>query len=182
MELSKLQGMELEEWNGKHLVGVEGTPLHVCGIAQVQISLGERCFQSQVVIVSGLTADAILVLDFLVANCCTIVQGKKTLHFQDCNMSLSLDTSVQSYSATVRVAVMSTLQVPAYSEIEVMAKVEKPSVPGLWAVEGETDQIMVVHAVVDGSAHKIPVRLHNPSNEVVTLYKGKEIASLQPAD
>ena len=41
---------------------------------------------------------------------------------------------------------------------------------------------MVAHAVVDASAHQIPVRLFNPSNEVVTLYKGKEIASLQPAD
>ena len=181
-ELSKLQGMELEEWNGKQLVGVEGTPLHVCGIAQVQISLGGRCFQSQVVIVSGLTADAILGLDFLEANGCTINLGKKTLHFQDCNLSLSLDTSIQSSPTTVRVAVVSTLQVPAYSEMEVMAKVEKPSVPGLWAVEGETDQIMVAHAVVDASAHLIPVRLLNPSNKVVTLYNGKEIASLQPAD
>ena len=161
---------------------MEGTPLHVCGIAQVQISLGGRCFQSQVVIVSGLTADAILGLDFLEANGCTIDLGKKTLHFQDCNLSLSLDTSIQSSPATVCVAVVSTLQVPAYSEMEVMAKVEKPSVPGLWAVEGETDQIMVAHAVVDASADLIPVRLLNPSNEVVTLYKGKEIASLQPAD
>ena len=50
------------------------------------------------------------------------------------------------------------------------------------AVEGETDQIMAAHAVVDAPAHQIPVRLLNPSNEVVTLYKGKEIASLQPAD
>ena len=91
-ELSKLQGMELEEWNGKQLVGVEGTPLHVCGITQVQISLGERCFQSQVVVVSGLTADAILGLDFLEANGCTINLVKKTLHFHDCNLSLSLDT------------------------------------------------------------------------------------------
>ena len=94
----------------------------------------------------------------------------------------SLDTSIQSSPATVRVAVVNTLQVPAYIEIEVMAKVEKPSVPGLRAVEGETDQIMVAHAVVDAPAHQIPVRLLNPSNEVVTLYEGKEIASLQPAD
>ena len=126
-ELSKLQEMELEEWNGKQLIGVEGTPLHVCGIAQVQISLGGKCCQSQVVIVSGLTADAILGLDFLEANGCTIDLGKKTLHFQDCNLSLSLVTSVQSSPATIHVTVMSTLQVPAYSEMEVMAKVEKPS-------------------------------------------------------
>ena len=63
-----------------------------------------------------------------------------------------------------------------------MAKVEKPSVPGLWAVEGETDQIMVAHAVVDAPAHQIPVRLLNFSNKVVTLYEGKEIGSLQQAD
>ena len=107
-ELSKLQGMELEEWNGKQLVGVEGTPLHVCGITQVQISLGGRCFQLQVVIVSGLTVDVILGLDFLEANGCTIDLGKKTLHFQECNLSLSLDTSIQSSSATVRVAVANT--------------------------------------------------------------------------
>ena len=100
--------MELEEWNGKQLVGVEGTPLHICGIAQVQISLGGRCFQLQVVIVSGLTVDVILGLVFLEANGCTIDLGKKTLHFQECNLSLSLDTSIQSSSATVRVAVANT--------------------------------------------------------------------------
>ena len=81
-ELSKLQGMELEEWNGKQLVGVEGTPLHVCGIAQVQISLGGRCFQLQIVIVSGLTADVILGLDFLEANGCTIDWGKRNFTFR----------------------------------------------------------------------------------------------------
>ena len=106
------------EWEG-----VEGTPIHVSGITQVQISLVGRYFQPQVVIVSWLTADAILGLDFLEANGYTIELGKKTLHFQDCNLSLSLNTSVQSSPATVRVAVVSTLQVPAYSEMEMMAKV-----------------------------------------------------------
>ena len=52
----------------------------------------------------------------------------------------------------------------------------------MWAIEGETEQIMVAQVVVDASAHQIPLRLLNRSNEIVTLYKGKEIASLQPAD
>ena len=40
--LAKPQGVELEEWNGQQLVGVGGTPLHVCGVTHIQLMLGER--------------------------------------------------------------------------------------------------------------------------------------------
>ena len=71
----------LEPWTGQRLVGVKGTPLQVCGTAQVELKLGEETFQSRVVVVDGLTADVILGLDFLEAHSCTVDIVKKNLAF-----------------------------------------------------------------------------------------------------
>ena len=89
-DLVKPQGGELEGWTGKRLVGVEGTALHVCGVARVQLMMGEKCFQPEAVVANGLTADVILGLDFLEANRCTIDLGEKVLRFRDENLSVPL--------------------------------------------------------------------------------------------
>ena len=54
--------------------------------------MGEKCFQPEAVVANGLTADVILGLDFLEANCCTIDLGEKVLRFRDENLSVRLAT------------------------------------------------------------------------------------------
>ena len=183
-DLVKPQGGELEGWTGKRLVGVEGTALHVCGVARVQLMMGEKCFQPEAVVVNGLTADVILGLDFLEAHRCTIDLGEKVLHFRDENLSVPLGRPPHTACARVGIVMEETMRIPAYSEMEMMANLEQPSGPGLWLVEGTggTNPVMVARAVVDDPKHQIPVRVLNPSNKVVTLYRGKTIASLQQVE
>ena len=82
----KQNGTLLEPWTP--LVGVEGTPLHVCGTVQVELRLGEETFQPIVAVVNGLTVDAIQGLDSLEAHSCPVDIGKKTLHFTNCGTSV----------------------------------------------------------------------------------------------
>ena len=98
----------LEPWTGQRLVGVKGTPLQVCGTAQMELKLGEETFQSRVVVVDGLTADVILGLDFLEAHSCTVDIGKKTLHFTNRGTSVRLHGS-QGTTAAIGVTISDTL-------------------------------------------------------------------------
>ena len=56
---------ELVPWAGGGLVGVEGTPLHITGMATVEIGLWGRLLSSEVVVASAIKAKAILGVDFL---------------------------------------------------------------------------------------------------------------------
>ena len=50
---------------------------------------GER-FCNRVVVASALTAEAILGLDFLESNNCTLEMGSRVLRFVDCGVSMAL--------------------------------------------------------------------------------------------
>ena len=169
----------LEPWNGQRLVGVEGTPLQVCGTVQVELRLGEETFQPRVVVVDGLTADVILGLDFLEAHSCTVDIRKKTLHFTNRGTSV-IPHGTQGTTTTIGVTIGETLQVPAYIVMEVMANLVQPEVPGTWIMEGDATPVMVARSLLDNPGAQIPVRLMNPSDQPVTLYK--RIATLEPVE
>lgn len=118
----KPEDAKLEEWNGRRLVGVEGTSLDVYGVVNVQIV-------PKVVVVGGLTADVILGMDFLEANNCTIDLGQKILYLGDCEAPLPMNGS-RLFMPTVGVTLQETLQ-SAYSEIEIMANLGQSGLQGL---------------------------------------------------
>ena len=171
----------LDPWTGQRLVGVEGTPLQVCGTVQVRLRLGEETFQMRVVVVDGLTVDVILGLDFLEAHSCTVDIGKKTLHFTNRGTSVTLHGS-RGTTATIGVTMGETLQVPAYSEMEVMANLVQPEASGMWIMEGDATPVMVARSLLANPGGEIPVRLMNSGDQPVTLYKGKRIATLEPVE
>ena len=56
--------VRLEPWSEQRLVSVDGSPLDVFGQTEVELDLGRCVFQMTVVVVSPLTTEAILGLDF----------------------------------------------------------------------------------------------------------------------
>ena len=54
--------------------------------------------------------------------------------------------------------------------------------PGTWIMEGDATPVMVARSLLDSPGAQIPVRLMNPSDQPVTLYKGKKIATLEPVE
>ena len=71
----------LEPCTRCRLVGVEGTPLRVCGVWKVELKLAGEIFQCPVLIARSLTFDAILGLDFLEANHCILKIADHELTF-----------------------------------------------------------------------------------------------------
>ena len=80
---------KLDVWTGQRLVGVDGTPLQVYGVTQVQFQLAGDVFTTSVLVVGKLAAEVILGLDFLELHKCTVDLAKE-LYFTNRETSLAL--------------------------------------------------------------------------------------------
>ena len=82
------------------------------------------------------------------------------------------------------------LTIPAESEVEVMVDISSGGVGdtpvvGTWLVErGQTGRcdVLVARAVVCPTGSTVPLRVFNPHKEAVRLWKGLEIAQMEPLD
>ena len=75
------------------LVGVQGSPLQLCGAAEVCLELGGETFPTKVIVANSLTTDVILGRDFLKAQQCTIELGetRDVLHFKERGIAVAID-------------------------------------------------------------------------------------------
>ena len=177
------QSSDLTPWSGASLVSAAGTALTIHGCACVNLELGGKKFQTNVVVVSLLTSEAILGLDFLQAQQATIDLGHKTLHLREsgCNIPLDVPTPIQSCSGNQQIRPINTVEVPPRSMMEVPAYFET-AVSGVWLVEGAANkcsQVAIARAIVQPTSTIIPVCVLNVSEEPVTLYAGAVIATMQ---
>lgn len=81
-----------------------------------------------------------------------------------------------------RVVVDSVLQVPGYSEIEIMAKILRTAPGGSWTVEGDSAKsiaVMVARTLVSPTNQTILVCLLYPQSESITVGKGTTIAVME---
>jgi predicted aspartyl protease len=70
----------LEPWVSVALVSAGGTPLTIHGCTNVELEMGNEKFTAQVVVVSPLTSEAILGLDFLKEHEALIDLKSRNLH------------------------------------------------------------------------------------------------------
>ena len=82
---------ELETWKEPKLISVDGSPLRIHGHAEVKINLGDMELSHHVVIAEDLSSEAILGLDFLDAQGCTINTRPHTVTFKDTGETLELN-------------------------------------------------------------------------------------------
>ena len=182
---SKPPGTILSPWVGNKLVGVNGTNLHIQGSANVTITVMNQAFTCTMVVVDDLTVDAILGLDFLEANHCTLNIGKRLLEIPSCESAVPVnDHLCCSKPISVYAILTDTQLVPAYSEIETMATVPKTCIGKPCVLEATRNKtaVMTARALVIPTAETIPVRLLNPYSEPTTVYKGSKIATLEEVD
>ena len=176
---------KLEPWTEYRLVGVDGSPLQVYGQARVDIELEGEKLSGDVVVVSPLTSEAILGLDFLRRHDAVIKVKEKqlTLGGNDCVLPLSEANSLSS-SSYLPIRAVETIEVPPYSEMDVMATVEQPAA-GVWLLEGVAEgrpAALTARALVTPRSGQVRVRLLNPRPERVKIYKGSKIATLEEVD
>ena len=134
-------------------------------------------------VASSLTADAILGMDFLNANKCTLEMANKVLHFPNRGVSLSLqDPSSQPHIIQAQVTLEETLRILPLSEMEVMAKVSEGLYQGTWLLEEcklKNLPVRVARALVNPVTPTVPVRLLNLSSDTTTVFKGTKVATVE---
>ena len=151
------------------LVGVDGNPLSLRGTACTTISLGGKDFPIEVTVVDDITADVILGIDFLAAEDCLIDVGRKILSIRSQQIDLELHSKQGQAEgmAQMYVACVATIDVPAYSELEMVVETTEPA-EGTWLLEGVTSDklpVVVARAVVSPAEGRIVARLINPTAE-----------------
>lgn len=175
---------ELRPWCNPQLVGVDGVPLPVHGCSQIHLCLGGRDFTVRVIVADSLTSGAILGLDFLQENDCTINIAERKLYISNNRVSVSLGEADSSGTSAdpLNVHLVETVRVPAFSEMEVMGKPQQSSAAGTWLLEGIHTQrvpVIVANAIVTPGDAGIPVRVLNPTDRAVMMHKGKTIATME---
>ena len=136
-------------------------------------------------VVSPLTTEGILGLDFLKDQRAVINLESEELLLQAQGVTLPLRQSTQSPTSLgqIKVKVRRNISVPAYSELEVMAHLEDPVHPGLtWTLENSLKKpvgVVSARALVCPISEEVPVRLINTTSEPALIYAGKEVAILE---
>ena len=173
----------LEPWTGRRLVGVEGTPLQVCGVSTVELTFAGEVFCCPVLVAGSLTSDAILGLDFLEANRCMLDMAEQKLCFPDREVSVSLqDSSPDPDLIQARVTLQETVRIPPFSVKETLAKVNGRVRGHTWLLqECKSKQlpVKVANGLVSTTRTQVPVRLLNPSPDVRVVYKGTKVATME---
>ena len=171
---------ELETWKEPKLISVDGSPLHIHGHAEVKINLGDMEFSHHVVIAEGFSSEAILGLDFLEAQGCTINTCHRTVTFEDTGETLELNcakTTQKNNSSPV-----SLIETTAWSELEVMAQVENKNHHQEMLLEPTNVNripVRIARGLVLPTTKGVPVRLLNTGTEPVTVHKGTTLGIVE---
>ena len=180
---------QLKPWDGANLISANGSPITVHGTVTVVLNFAGVNFPTQVVVVDGLTAEAILGLDFLEAHECIIHIEKKLLMLPKHNVSLPLRradaTDMRSTSSAASVRIQHTQTIPAQSEVEVMAQTDDLVSGGEWIIEQDLWKplsVMVARAVVTPVKGQFPIRILNLGDDSVNLHQGMKLAIAEQLD
>ena len=108
--------------------------------------------------------------------------GQNLIQFGGRGLTMALDSEAGGQQvAFVSVMLESELKVPAYSEMEVVAKVPRAASNRSWIVEGEVDQkaVLVARSIVHPEGQEVPLRLLNPRKDPITAKRGTVVAQME---
>ena len=176
MAWSQLEGVNcsLAPWEGHKLVGVEGSPVSVCGVSTLQLDIAGTTFVSDFVVVDMLGVDCIVGSDFLKKYGGVIDLSKNTLQFRNVMVPLEEVTRKTSSNHTDRcsrehdelqVALVETLAIPPFSEVQAVATVSSTEGTGTWLVEGSRFDLPILVAgalVTPLPGGQVPILIINP--------------------
>ena len=120
----------------QRLVNVNGSLLRVHGQGRVDLDIAGEKLEVDVVMVSPLTVDAILGLNFLQRHRATIDIGKRQLRLKDSGSTIPLSASPPTDQRPQQnVRAHETVVIPPYSELVVLAGVQGSASEGAWLLE-----------------------------------------------
>ena len=84
-----------------------------------------------------------------------------------------------------RVTLEETVRIPALSEREVTARIDKPLREGVWLLEGDrTGRLLVsiANALINPASPCVPVRTINTQSESVVVFKGTKVGVVEETE
>ena len=179
-EKIKSPGSVLHPWTGSALIGVGGQHLQIQGTAEVQVQVAGQPFPIRMLIVDNLSTEAILGLDFMEANQCSLAVGERLLHIPSCKYPIPVNGNCHN-PPVANVVMEETRIIPPYSELEVMAIIPTICLGKPYVLESTPIKtaVIAVRALIESTGETIPVRLLNPCSTPSTVYKGTKIATLE---
>ena len=173
-------GLQLVQWSGQTLVGVNGSPLQTHGQGLLQFTLQDKTFEASVIVTSDLKVEVILGVDFLQKYSCVIDCGCKTFCIPSKHISMQFLGSTAQPVREVGLVTVEKLLVPPKSQTEIMVSVTQSAEGGTWMVEGcGRSGVMVAHAIVRPLKGAVPLRIFNPGEEAIMVKKGVTIATME---
>ena len=138
---------------------------------------------TDVVVVSPLTSEAILGVDFLQKEHASIDLSDTRLHLKErgCDILLRAPASLPERGDSHLVQSTATVEVPPHSTLQIMGKVEAP-VEGVWLLEEsmtKNPSVAVARALVEPVNGSLPICVLNHTEEPITLYSGMVLATLE---
>eukprot|EP00731_Ephydatia_muelleri_P038117 Em0659g1a len=189
-QLEGEHGCSLSPWDGHKLVGVEGSPVSVCAVTTLHLDIAGTTFVSDFVVVDALGVDCIIGLDFLRKFEGVIDLPKNILQFRNVTVPLEkvpgkVSDHTDRRSELQRVALVETLAIPPFSEIQTTATVSSTDGTGVWLVEGSRFDlpILVAGALVTSlPGGQVPILIINPLPTEAVIHKGTNVATAIPFD
>jgi len=180
---------KLQQWLGGSLVGVEGSPISVCGTTMVEVKFGNLDLCIDFLVVDSLKVESLIGIDFLEKHSCVVNLKERSLQLKGNSIPLqNTKTTQKNRTAQVSVSLLETITIPPYSELETMASAAITKGNSVWLVSGLDSKFPalvaagVVTCLQDGKSAQIPIRAINPFPSAVTLYKDTKVATAEELD
>ena len=186
----------LTAWTGCQLVGAEGSPIEIKGIATITFLIAGQRVHSDFLVTNRLNSEAILGLDFLEQNQCIINAKQHTVHLQGKAVTILEGGARKSCSMVdpcVQLIIPHQLTIPPLSEMETLASTLGPHscdhhqtyLVEASATANDRSPIIVANAIVtpevaNDCGTRVPIRLANPLSDPVTLRRGTKVAQISP--
>ena len=181
--------VQLSPWGGKQIIGVIGSPLMVLGVCTLDLRFTDIVIQTDFVVVDSLAVEAIIGLDFLESQGCVVDLPNKVLQVKGLLVPLERSQSMDdSQQISADVAVVETLFIPPFSEIQTMALCNPVIDHRTWLIEGSRADlpILIAGALVTstptGQGGYVPILIVNPLPTDVTIYEGTRVAKASPVE
>ena len=78
-----------------------------------------------------------------------------------------------------------TVRIPALSEREVTARIDKPLQEGVWLLEGDWTgrlPVSIANALINPASPCVPVRMINTQSESVVVFKGTKVGVVEETE
>ena len=130
----------LQTYSTVQLIGVDGSPLTVHGNTTIDLHFNGHSVTTEVVVVSSLTAEAILGLDFLQEHQVYIDLFNGQIWLADRGISLPLcaPSVLLALIDRITVLVREKVEIQPWSEVKITTSIEQPGVQGTWLLEEST--------------------------------------------